>query len=286
MFSSNMNFRTLTIVTDVLKSLNFTDVARTHGITQPAVSLQVNKFEDIVGIDLIKRVGNRMVLTEAGKQALQLGESVLKMLEDMGRIRLSPADRREAIGVAPDLAVILQEKGGDTASLLQGRYAVIDTSWSLKARFEAREVQVVARLLFDYEEHGGNAVAMPFAWARYGNESGSPRPDDVLFVDMPCLSSPIGEAALKYLNASKVRYKVVREWAEGLYPDFAASAGEPLSHVPVPLFRMAELGVSRATVPSLQDDIIVHAGLFSAVEEIDRGLLQRLGTSTATGTGL
>ncbi len=101
MVASNINFRTLSIVTDVLKTLNFTDVAKAHGITQPAVSLQVNKFEDIVGIDLIKRVGNRMVLTEAGRQALQLCESALAMLEEMGRIRLTPVGRREAIGLAP-----------------------------------------------------------------------------------------------------------------------------------------------------------------------------------------
>lgn len=275
MFSSNMNFRTLTIVTDVLRTLNFTDVARSHGITQPAVSLQVNKFEDIVGIDLIKRVGNRMVLTEAGKQALQMGEAILKMLEEMGRIRLTPAAPKEAIGLAPDIALMFQH-GSGTSALLEERYTVIDSSDNLKQRFEAREIPTVARFLFDFEENTANAVSVPFVWATYGGDGSAARAEDPLLVDLPCPSTPLGEAALHVLSASKLRHKVVREWSEGLYPGPDAGTGEPLTHVVVPAFRLAELGLIKTAHPALQADIVMHAGFFTSLPNDDRALATAL----------
>jgi len=276
MVASNINFRTLSIVTDVLRTLNFTDVARAHGITQPAVSLQVNKFEDIVGIDLIKRVGNRMVLTEAGKQALQLCESALAMLEEMGRIRLTPADRREAIGLAPDLAIFLQDQSGEAGRVLENRYSVVDSSDNLKLRFETRELPTVARFLFDYEENAPKASAIPFAWGTYGGDGAPPRTDGPLLVDLPCPHTPIGEAALRYLTVRKLRHKVVREWSEGLYPGPINGSGEPLTHVPVPVFRMAELGLTRSTHPAMQDDITMYASIFTTHRDADPRVMDEL----------
>jgi len=285
LLSNAINFRTLSIVTDVLKNLNFTDVARSHGITQPAVSLQVNKFEEMVGIDLIKRVGNRMILTEAGRQALQLGTSILTLLEDLERIRSLSAQQKEAVGVVTDLAVFLQNDEAMASNLLDGRYTVIDTSANLKRRFEEREIPMAIRFLFDYERNTPNSVEIPFAWAFHAPPDGSQckTPEDIVLVDLPDPASPLGQAAVKYLTSRGIRFKVMRELAEGLYPAYGAAGGDPCSCVPVPLFRMSEFGMRPSAIPALQEPILMTAGLFTASEAPGMLTLRSLVTPGSSG---
>ncbi len=158
--------------------------------------------------------------------------------------------------------------------MLEDRYSVIDSSDNLKLRFETRELPTVARFLFDYEENAPNAVAIPFAWGTYGGDGSAPRGDTPVLVDLPCPHTPIGEAALRYLTTRKLRHKVVREWSEGLYPGPVTASGEPLTYVPVPLFRMAELGLVRASTPPMQDEIPMHASIFTIHQDQDAHVME------------
>lgn len=248
-------------------------------------SLQVNKFEELVGIDLIKRVGNRMILTEAGRQALQLGSSIIKMLEDLERIRALPGQQKEAIGAAADLAVLLESGDEADRKLLDGCYAVIDSSANLKRRFEEREIPNAIRFLFDYERNTPNSVEVPFVWAFHAPADGSQcrTPEDIVLVDLPDPASPLGQAAVKFLTGRGIRFKVMRELAEGLYPSFGAAAGELCSCVPVPLFRLKELGLSISTIPALQGQIVMTAGLFTTTHGFDDMLLRTLASPGDAG---
>lgn len=62
------------------KHLSFTRVAEELHLTQPAVSIQIKRLEDSVGIALVEKVGKKIFLTAAGKQLFSAAQEVVERL--------------------------------------------------------------------------------------------------------------------------------------------------------------------------------------------------------------
>ncbi|MFS8638641.1 MAG: LysR family transcriptional regulator [Gemmatimonadota bacterium] len=62
----------------------FTAAARRLGCTQPAVSYQVRKLEEVLGVRLLERTGRRLVLTPAGRRFRAF---VDRVFEELSRVR-------------------------------------------------------------------------------------------------------------------------------------------------------------------------------------------------------
>ena len=62
------------------QSLNFSEVARTHYISQPAVSHQISLLEDELGVLLFLRVGRQLLLTSEGELFLP---QAIRILQDI-----------------------------------------------------------------------------------------------------------------------------------------------------------------------------------------------------------
>lgn len=98
------------VPTDLLRSFvtvvdlgGFTRAARALGRTQPAISLQIKRLEDLLGAKLIKTAGRQFALTDAGvalgpyaRQILRLNDDVVAYFSDAapsGTIRVGvPTD--------------------------------------------------------------------------------------------------------------------------------------------------------------------------------------------------
>ena len=61
-----------------------TQAAREVHLTQPAVSIQLKRLEEIVGLLLFEQVGRNISLTEAGKVMLQHARTILEDFEALG----------------------------------------------------------------------------------------------------------------------------------------------------------------------------------------------------------
>jgi LysR family pca operon transcriptional activator len=93
---------------DIAAEGSLTAVARTHGLTQPALSRSLAELETLLGQSLFLRQGRRLVLTEAGAVFRRYATSALQSLEtgartlkpDLGRGRLR-------VGVLPTVAATL-----------------------------------------------------------------------------------------------------------------------------------------------------------------------------------
>ena len=57
----------MAILVTVVEQGNFSKAARKLGITPSAVSRQISRLEDALGIKLLKRTTRQLVLTESGK---------------------------------------------------------------------------------------------------------------------------------------------------------------------------------------------------------------------------
>ena len=65
------------------KTMNMTKAAKELYITQPALSHSLSKMEDELGIKLVYRDGNHLVMTDEGRKLLKDFETIEKNYEDM-----------------------------------------------------------------------------------------------------------------------------------------------------------------------------------------------------------
>ena len=96
----------------VVEVEGFTKAANILGRTQPAISLQVQRLEQLVGYKLILRVGKEVSLTEQGESLAVYARQILQ-LNDIAIARFEPLNKGGIIrvGLPLDYAVnLLQAK--------------------------------------------------------------------------------------------------------------------------------------------------------------------------------
>lgn len=125
-----MNLDYLRTYLEVIKLGSFSEVAKRLSISQPAVSFQIQKLEQELGVRLIDRSQKAITMTEAGKRLAQFAESVEEAREhlrhDLDRLREE---------VAGNLIV--------TASTIPGEFLLPPILAEFKALHPAIRVQVV-----------------------------------------------------------------------------------------------------------------------------------------------
>ncbi|HEY94949.1 MAG TPA: LysR family transcriptional regulator [Dehalococcoidia bacterium] len=86
-----MNLDHLKTYVEVASTGSFSEVAKKLGISQPAVSFQIQKLEQDLGVRLIDRRQKKLTLTEPGKRLLSFAQKVQNeystMLEDINQLR-------------------------------------------------------------------------------------------------------------------------------------------------------------------------------------------------------
>lgn len=80
-----MNIESLKTFREVVRLGSFSKVAKELGISQPAVSFQIQKLEQELGIKLIDRSQKAIALTKAGKRLLRFAEAVEGEREKLGQ---------------------------------------------------------------------------------------------------------------------------------------------------------------------------------------------------------
>lgn len=83
----NVTLHQLRLFLSLGKHLSYTRVAEELHLTQPAVSIQIKRLEESVGLPLVEQMGKRIYLTEAGRELFEACRDVLDRLrvlnEDM-----------------------------------------------------------------------------------------------------------------------------------------------------------------------------------------------------------
>jgi DNA-binding transcriptional LysR family regulator len=145
-----MNIEQLYTFQEVARLGSFSEVAKKLGISQPAVSFQIQKLEQELGIRLIDRSQRVITLTGAGKRLLNFAEAV-----DIEREHLQY-----------DLEQMREEVAGDlrlSASTIPGEYLLPPLLARFKERHPAVKIQVdVSDSLTVIKRIGENAGEIGF----------------------------------------------------------------------------------------------------------------------------
>ncbi len=80
-----MNLNQLKAFASVIEAGSFSAAARRLGLSQPAVSLQIQSLEEFLGVMLLDRSSKKVVLTEAGSLFRPFAVDILRKLEEAQR---------------------------------------------------------------------------------------------------------------------------------------------------------------------------------------------------------
>jgi DNA-binding transcriptional LysR family regulator len=124
-----MNIEQLYTFQEVVRLGSFSEVAKKLGISQPAVSFQIQKLEQELGVRLIDRSQRTIIPTAAGKRLLRFAESI----------------ETEREGLLRELEQMREDISGDlqiAASTIPGEYLLPPLLAEFKKRHPAVKIQV------------------------------------------------------------------------------------------------------------------------------------------------
>ena len=103
MSSFTLDVRVLRSFVSVVETGSITETARRLGRTQPAITLQMKRLEDLTGKILFKPECRRPVLTDDGDMLLSYAKSILKLHDELLARMSSPDLEGHVILGTPDL---------------------------------------------------------------------------------------------------------------------------------------------------------------------------------------
>jgi DNA-binding transcriptional LysR family regulator len=99
----SLDIRMLRSLTSVADTGSITETARQLGRTQPAISLQIQRLEEITGKALFRHEGRRMQLTQDGDMVLGYAKSILRLHDELLSRLSSPDVQGHVVVGVPDL---------------------------------------------------------------------------------------------------------------------------------------------------------------------------------------
>ncbi len=109
----NMNIRDLKYIIALADYSHFGKAAKACFVSQPALSMQIQKLEDNLGIKLFERTNKKVITTDAGKEIIKHARNIIreaKDIEDIAKTMQSPLSGNIKIGAFPTLAPYLFSK--------------------------------------------------------------------------------------------------------------------------------------------------------------------------------
>ncbi len=108
-----MNLRDLKYIVEVDAEKHFAKAAQKCFVSQPALSMQIKKLEDEIGVQIFERGNNDILTTEVGKKIIQKAQKILFEASEMKKIAENfkdPFAGEFRIGAFPTLSPYLFPK--------------------------------------------------------------------------------------------------------------------------------------------------------------------------------
>jgi DNA-binding transcriptional LysR family regulator len=211
----------------VVEARGFTRAAEELGRTQPTISLQVKRLEELVEAPLFKK-GGRFELSGVGEVCFDYGKRLLRlhddMLDELGRNNRNDAMR---IGVPSEFAPILAPRINELRAESQAPTTfevIVDTSQALAAAFRQNALDVA--FVVGTGESELNRIEQWRGQLRwFGKPVDDERNDRPLPLVLPPQGSPFHEAATGALRAHDLRFEIVCTCSDFAVLAAAAAAG-------------------------------------------------------------
>jgi DNA-binding transcriptional LysR family regulator len=245
-----LTFETIRVVYHVLKKRNMTLVSNELGMTQPAVTFHVRKFENIFGRKIINRVGNNLIASGDSQHVIEICEGILNKGSELEFFTSKKWDKRKALGICPDVFAVMAAQHPNIFDFF-GRYQlVVDHPSSLADRFNSGELHAVFRSIDPMEMRPDLVMDVSFLWVASSRLRQVHRNTDHLPIILDARRSVGAVLARRSLETAGAVYRIVAEVSdfEALRVLVEAGAGYAL----VPRFRAEYLDVE----PEIEEPLL------------------------------
>lgn len=99
----SLDIRMLRSLISVVETGSITETARRLGRTQPAITLQLQRLEELTGKQLFEHAGRRLMLTEDGTTVLTYAKSILRLHDELISQLASQEIEGQVVLGTPDL---------------------------------------------------------------------------------------------------------------------------------------------------------------------------------------
>jgi DNA-binding transcriptional LysR family regulator len=211
----------------VVEARGFTRAAEEFGRTQPTISLQVKRLEELVEAPLFKK-GGRFELSPVGEVCFDYGKRLLRLHDDMlGELGRNNPNDAMRIGMpsefAPVLAPRLNELRAD-AQVATTFEVIVDGSQALSAAFRQNALDV-AFIVGTGESEPSRIEQWRGQLRWFGKTLEGEQDDRPLPLVLPPQGWPFHEAAIGALRAQERRFEVVCTCSNFAVLAAAAAAG-------------------------------------------------------------
>lgn len=211
----------------VVEARGFTRAGEELGRTQPTISLQVKRLEELIEAPLFKK-GRHFELSGVGEVCFDYGKRLLRlhddMLDEIGRNNPNSALR---IGMPSEFATILAPRLDELraeAEVPSTFEVIVDSSQALSAAFRQNTLDVAFVVgTGESEPHRIEQWRGQLRW--FGRTFDDEQDNRPLPVVLPPQGSPFHEAAIGALRAQERRFEVVCTCSNFAVLAAAAAAG-------------------------------------------------------------
>jgi DNA-binding transcriptional LysR family regulator len=214
----------------VVEARGFTRAAEELGRTQPTISLQVKRLEEVVEAPLFNKAA-RFELSSVGEVCFNYGKRLLRLHDDLldEAARANDPNAALRIGVASEFSVLLAPRLGYFRADVGRRepfIVTVDDSQALLAAFRQNALDVAFIVgKYENEPHTVAQWRAPLRWRGGGLAFDADPPTQPLPLAIALPGSPLHEAAVGALRAAGRRYEIVCMSADRAVLAAAASAG-------------------------------------------------------------
>jgi DNA-binding transcriptional LysR family regulator len=217
----------------VVEARGFTRAAEELGRTQPTISLQVKRLEELVEAPLFKR-GGRFELSAVGEVCFDYGKRLLRlhdhMLEELGRNNPNDAMR---VGMPSEFAAVLAPRLNELRAnpeAIMTFEVMIESSQALSAAFRQNALDVA--FIIGTGESEPSRVEQWRGQLRWFGKMAEDEPSDrPLPLVLPPQGWPFHEAAIGALRAQERKFEVTCICSD--FAVLAAAAGAGLGVTPM-----------------------------------------------------
>ncbi len=213
----------------VVEARGFTRAAEELGRSQPTISLQVKRLEELVEAPLFEKVA-RFELTGVGAVCFDYGKRLLRLHDDM----LDEASRRKTpharlrVGMPGEFAARLAARLGQLQAVDgvgAGFEVVTDASESLAAAFRQNALDIAFVIGAEGGPQDAECWRAPLRWFGAVAEARSRKQPQPLPLVVPPQGSAVHEAAIGTLRAAGRKFDIVCASADFVVLASAAASG-------------------------------------------------------------
>jgi len=243
----NLDITTLRSFVAVAEAGGVTRAAGFLNLTQSAVSMQIKRLEDMLGLQLLDRSGRGVALTPAGSQLLSYASKMVDLNDEVyTRLTCQSWEGEIVLGVPVDIVYpvipeVLQRMGRRFPRVKV--QLVSSFTRTLKAQFARGEVDVILTTEPGVDQGGETLLEVPLRWiGAPEGQAWRARPLRVAF----CRTCGFKEWALARLDAEDVPWDLAVDSDSDMTVDATVSADLAITarlqgHVP-PIMQYIEEG--------------------------------------------